>query len=237
MEATLEAVKRETRGKNEARRLRAEGKIPAVVYGAQKEGETGKNVPVAVDPKPLLRILHSNSGVNTLITLKVEGEGDSRVLVKDFLLDPITNSMLHADFVRVNMDRRITVTVPVVIKGEPRGVKVEGGVLDFVHREIQLQSLPLEIPNAIEIDVSNLSLNDAVYVRDVAQGATWNAVSDADMMLVHVITPRAVETATPEATAAAAPAAAGSEPEVIKKGKTEKEGEPAAAAAKDKGKK
>jgi large subunit ribosomal protein L25 len=206
------------------------------VYGAQKEGDTGTNVPVAVDPKPLLRILHSHSGVNTLITLKLDGEGDSRVLVKDFLLDPITHSMLHADFVRVNMDRRITVTVPVVIKGEPRGVKIEGGVLDFVHREIQLESLPLEIPDAIEIDVTDMGLNDAIYVRDVAQGQKWVPVSATDMMLVHVITPRAVETAAPEG-AAAAPAAAGAEPEVIKKGKTEKEGEAAAAPAKDKGKK
>jgi large subunit ribosomal protein L25 len=236
MEATLEAVKRETRGKNEARRLRAAGKIPAVVYGAQKEGETGTNVPVAVDPKPLLRILHSHSGVNTLITLKLDGEGDSRVLVKEFLLDPVTNSMLHADFVRVNMDRRITVTVPVLIKGEPRGVKLEGGVLDFVHREIQLESLPLEIPDAIEVDVTNLGLNDAVYVRDVAEGAKWTPVSAPEMMLVHVVTPRATEAAATEGAATAAPVAAGAEPEVIKKGKTEKEGE-AAAPAKDKGKK
>jgi large subunit ribosomal protein L25 len=234
MEATLEAVKRDTRGKNEARRLRVAGKIPAVLYGAQKEGEPGTNLPVAVDPKPLLRILHSHSGVNTIITLQVDGEGDSRVLVKDFLLDPITNHMLHADFVRVNMDRRITVTVPIVIKGEPRGVKVEGGVLDFVHREIALESLPLEIPDSIEIDVSNLGLNDAVYVRDVAQGATWTPISDADMMLVHVITPRVAEAATETATTAA-PVVAGAEPEVVKKGKTEKEGE--AAPAKDKGKK
>ena len=235
MEATLEAVKRDTRGKNEARRLRASGRIPAVIYGVPKEGEAGKNLPVAVDPKPLLRILHSHSGVNTLITLKVDGEGDSTVLVKEFLLDPITSAMLHADFVRVNMDRRITVTVPIVIKGEARGVKVEGGVLDFVHREIELESLPLEIPDSIEIDVSNLGLNDAVYVRDVAQGARWTPISDADMMLVHIITPRLVEATATEAAATAAPVAAGSEPEVVKKGKTEKEGE--AAPAKDKGKK
>lgn len=235
MQATLEAVKRDTRGKNEARRLRASGRMPAVIYGAQKEGEAGKNLPVAVDPKPLLRILHSHSGVNTLITLKVDGEGDSTVLVKEFLLDPITSHMLHADFVRVNMDRRITVTVPILIKGEPRGVKVEGGVLDFVHREIELESLPLEIPDSIEIDVSNLGLNDAVYVRDVAQGASWTPISDPDMMLIHVITPRVVEVAATDVPATAAPVAAGAEPEVVKKGKTEKEGE--AVAAKDKGKK
>ena len=237
MEATLEAVKRDTRGKNAARRLRAAGKIPAVVYGAQKEGEAGANIPVAVDPKPLLRILHSHSGVNTLITLKVDGEGDSRVLVKNFLVDPITNDMLHADFVRVNVESRVTVSVPVVLKGEARGVKVEGGVLDFVHREIELESLPLEIPDAIEIDVANLGLNDAVYVRDVAQGAKWTPVSDADMMLVHVVAARAVAEPVAEGTAvAAAPAPAGAEPEVIKKGKTEKEGE-AAGAAKGKDKK
>ena len=236
MESTLEAIKRDSRGKNEARRLRAAGRIPAVVYGAQKDGEKGTNLAVAVDPKPLMRILHSHSGLNTLITLKVDGEGDSRVLVKEFLLDPITSKMLHADFVRVNMDRRITVTVPVVIKGEPRGVKLEGGVLDFVHREIELESLPLEIPDSIEVDVTNLGLNDALYVRDVAEGARWTPVSAVDMMLVHVVTPRTTETATPEG-AATAPAAAGSEPEVIKKGKTEKEGDASAAPAKDKGKK
>src|SRR5918992_4842640 len=109
MEATLEAVKRSTRGKNEARRLRADGKIPAVVYGAQKEGEKPAPVPVSVDPKPLLRILHSDSGLNTLITLKVNGESDARVLVKEFLLDPVTHHLMHADFYRVNMDRKITV--------------------------------------------------------------------------------------------------------------------------------
>ena len=128
MDATLDAVKRETRGKNEARRLRAGGRIPATIYGAQKEGDPGKSFPVAVDPKPLLRILHSGSGLNTLITLNLDGEGASRVLVKDFQLDPITHTLLHADFYRVNMDRKITVTVPLVFKGEPRGVKLEGGV-------------------------------------------------------------------------------------------------------------
>ena len=226
MEATLEAVKRSTRGKNEARRLRAAGKIPAVVYGAQKEGDAPKTIELSVDPKPLMRILHSGSGVNTLITLKVDGEGDSRVLVKEFLVDPVTSHLLHADFYRVNMDRRIKVSVPIVIKGEPRGVKLEGGVLDFVHREIEIESLPAEIPNSIEIDVSNLGLNDAIHLRDVVGQARWIPVSDVDMMLVHVIMPRAVEEPVAAdaaaATVAAAPVAA-AEPEVIKKGKIETE--------------
>jgi large subunit ribosomal protein L25 len=231
MDAVLEAVKRETRGKNEARRLRAGGQIPATVYGAQKTGEVGSVLSVAVDPKPLLRILHSESGVNTLITLKIDGEGESRVLVKEFLVDPVTSQVLHADFYRVNMDRRITVTVQVVVKGEPRGVKLEGGVLDFVHREIELECLPAEIPDAIEIDVSNMALGDSIHVRDVAVNVTWVPVSEPDMMLVHVITPRAVEEPVVAEAAVVAPTAT-AEPEVIKKGKTEKEGED--AAAKDK---
>ena len=227
MEATLDAVKRSTRGKNEARRLRVAGRIPAVVYGAQKQGETGRTVAVAVDPKPLLRILHSGSGVNTLITLKVDGEGDSRVLVKEFLLDPVTEKLLHADFYRVNMDRKITVTVQIVTKGEPRGVKLEGGILDFVHREIEIETLPGEIPDHIEVDVSNLGLNDAVYVRDVVGDAKWTPVQGVDLMLLHIITPRAVEEPVVAEAAAAVAAVPGApaEPEVIKKGKTDAEGD------------
>jgi large subunit ribosomal protein L25 len=224
MEATLTAVKRAERGKNEARRMRASGHIPGVVYGAQKGGAQPPPIPVAVDPKSLMRILHSDSGANTLITLKIQGESDSRVLVKEFQLDPITHHVLHADFYRVNMERKITVTVPVVLKGEPRGVKQEGGVLDFVHREVELECLPAEIPDAIEVDVSELNVGDAVHLRDVAANAIWTPVSDADMMLVHVIMPRLVEEPAPaEAAPVVEPSAA--EPEVIKKGKVEKEGE------------
>ncbi len=237
MDATLEAIKRTTKGKNEARRLRAQGRIPATIYGAQKAGERGQTFPVAVDPKPLLRILHSESGLNTLITLNVDGEGASRVLVKEFQLDPITHDLLHADFYRVNMDRRITVTVPFVFKGEPRGVKVEGGVLEPLQREIELECLPAEIPDAIDVDVKDLGLGDAIFVRDVATNASWTLISDLDLMIVHVVTPRAVEepVAAEAAATAAVPAATTAEPEVIKKGKTEKEGE--AAPAKEGGKK
>jgi large subunit ribosomal protein L25 len=224
MEATLDAVKRETRGKNEARRLRAGGRIPATIYGAQKEGDPGKSFPVTVDPKPLLRILHSGSGLNTLITLNLDGEGASRVLVKDFQLDPVTNALLHADFYRVNMDRKITVTVPLVFKGEPSGVKVEGGVMEILHREIEVETLPAEIPDGIEIDVRELGLNDSIHLRDVTTGVSWTPITDLDLMLVHVVTPRAVEEPAVEAVVVATPVA-GAEPEVIKKGKTDKEGD------------
>ncbi|MGE0461572.1 MAG: 50S ribosomal protein L25 [Vicinamibacterales bacterium] len=225
MEAVLEVVKRTSTGKNENNRTRAAGQIPAVVYGAQKAGDAVAPVQVAVDPKPFMRILHSKSGLNTLITLKVPGEADARVLVKEVQLDPITHHPLHADFYRVNMDRKIQVTVPIVLHGEPRGVKVEGGILDFLHREIEVECLPAEIPNSIEVDVSGLGLNDAIHLRDVAQGVTWTPITDGDTMLVHVVALRAVEEAAPGAEGVAAPAAAGTEPEVIKKGKTEKEGE------------
>ena len=234
MEATLEAVKRDTKGKNEARRLRAAGRIPATIYGAQAEGDKAASFPVAVDPKPLLRILHSESGLNTLITIKIDGEGESRVLVKEFQLDPVTHSLLHADFYRVNMDRKITVTVPLVYKGEPRGVKVDGGVFEPLHREIELETLPRDIPDSIEVDVKELGMGQAVFLRDLLAGVRWTPISDPDLMLAHVVAPRAVVEPTPEAAAVAAPVAgATAEPEVIKKGKTEKEGEAPAPAAKE----
>jgi large subunit ribosomal protein L25 len=221
MEAVLEAVKRTTKGKNENNRTRAAGQIPAVIYGAQKAGDAVAPLPVAVDPKPFMRILHSKSGLNTLITLKVDGETDARVLVKEVQLDPITHHPLHADFYRVNMDRRITVTVPVVLHGEPRGVKVEGGVVDFLHREIEMECLPGEIPNAIEVDIAGLGLNEAIHVRDVARDVTWSPVTDVDTMLVHVVPVRVAVEETPAATTATAAA----EPEVAKKGKPEKDDE------------
>lgn len=212
---TLEAVKRDTRGKNAARRLRAAGRIPAVVYG----GPDGA-VPVSVDPKLLSRILHSDSGVNTIIGLSVDGGGPTQVLVKEFLLDPVQHSLLHADFYRVSMDQRITVTVSVTLKGESRGVKQQGGVLDIPHREVEVECLPADIPETIEIDVSELLIGQSVRLRDVAGDARWTPVSDPDTLLVHVVAAR-VE-AAPAEEAAAVPAAGPAEPEVIKKGKGEK---------------
>lgn len=236
MESVLDAVKRQTKGKNEARRLRAAGKIPATLYGAQKAGAQPAPESVAVDPKPFMRILHSASGLNTLITLKVQGGTDARVLVKNVQLDPVSHHPLHADFYRVNMDRKILVTVPVVLRGDSRGVKQDGGVLDFVHREIEVEVLPANIPDSIEVDVTDLGIGDSVHVRDVASNAAWTPISDPDMMIVHVVVIKVVEEVKPEAAvagaegavaAAAAPAAGATaaEPELIKKGKTDKEGE------------
>jgi large subunit ribosomal protein L25 len=221
MEATLEAVKRDGRGKNEARRLRALGRVPAVVYGARKEGQAPEGVPVAVDPKVVLRILHSDSGANTLISLKLDG-AESRVMVKEYQLDPVSHQLLHADFYQLAMDKAIVVTVPVVLHGEPKGVKLQGGVLDFVTREIQVLSLPTDIPEHIDVDVSELVLHQAVRLRDLPENPKWKIVSEPETMLVHVVMPKVEEVATPAADAAA-PAAGAAEPEVAKKGKTDKD--------------
>jgi large subunit ribosomal protein L25 len=219
MDATLQAERRETRGKNEARRLRATGRIPAVMYGVEK----GKAIEISVDPKALLRILHSESGVNTLIGLSVDG-GDTRVLVKEYQLDPIGHKLLHADFYQVAMDKMLTVTVPILLRGEAKGVKQQGGIVDFVHREIEIECLPGDIPENIAVDVSELMLNQGIRVRDIhTEDAKWKPVSEPDMMIVHVVVLKAEEEPV-AADAVAAPVAA-AEPEVIKKGKPEKEEE------------
>jgi large subunit ribosomal protein L25 len=223
MSATLKIEKREGRGKNEARRLRASGRIPAVLYGTEK----GKAFEIAVDPKALMRILHSESGVNTLIGLEGLAEAcrDARVLVKEYQLDPIDHELLHADFYQVAMDRAITVTVPVVLKGEAKGVKQQGGIVDFVNREIEIEVLPGDIPENITVDVSELMLHEGVRVRDLGtEGAKWKPISDEDMMIVHVVTLK-IEEEAPAAEAVAATPAVPAEPEVIKKGKVDKEKE------------
>ena len=220
METILEATTRETFGKNEARRIRREGKVPAVLYGGDSKGAT----PIAVQPRALLKILHSESGQNTLISLKLAGAGDTRVLVKDFQVDPVTHHLLHADFYRVAMDKLIQVTIPVTVHGEPKGVKQQGGILEFIRREIVIECLPGDIPEHVDIDVTEMMLHQGIRVRDIATDPKWKPVTEGDAMLVHVIMPKAEEVPTPEVTAAAATATP-AEPEVIKKGKKEEEGE------------
>ena len=231
MEATLQAEKRDGRGKNEARRLRANGRIPAVVYGTEKN----KATEISVDPKVLSRILHSESGVNTLIGLEGAGlAAGGRVLVKEYQLDPIDHRLLHADFYAVAMDKKLTLTVPVVLKGEPKGVKQQGGIVDFVNREIEVEVLPADISEHIDIDISELMLHQGIRVRDLPQDGKWKATSEPDLMIVHVVPPKAEEVATPEATAAAAAPGAQAEPEVIKKGKKDEDEGDAKAEKKDK---
>src|SRR5580765_983800 len=224
MEAVLEATVRDSRGKNEARRTRAGGKVPAVVYGTTGGGKAEATA-IAVEPKALRKILHSESGANTLISLKISGaKGDTRVLVKEYQLDPITHQILHADFYRIAMDKVLLITVPITVKGEAPGVKQQGGILEYVHRQVEVECLPGDIPEHIEINIGELMLHQGVRVRDVAMNPKVKVITDADTMLVHVIMPKAEEVATPAATAEGAAVAAPTapaEPEVIKKGKKE----------------
>jgi large subunit ribosomal protein L25 len=230
METILEATTRDTFGKNEARRTRAGGRVPGVLYGGGGEGGSREATPIAVDPKALLKILHSESGANTLISLKMEGLGDARVLVKEYQLDPVTHHLLHADFYRIAMDRLLRITIPLVVKGEPKGVKQQGGILEFIRREIEIETLPADIPEHIDIDASELMLHEGIRVRDIPVNPKWKPVSDADLMLIHVIMPKAEEVAAPAEAVATVSTAA--EPEVIKKGKKDE-----AEAAKDEKKK
>jgi large subunit ribosomal protein L25 len=219
MEAVLEAVRREDFGRNNSGRLRRKGHIPAVIYG----GEAGKTESLAVDPKALIAILRSESGANTLISLRLDGAGDTRVLLKQYQVHPVSQELLHADFYRVAMDKLIRVTVPVQLAGEAKGVKAQGGIVDFVHREIVVECLPADIPQHLVVDVTELMLHDGVRVRDIDTGGKWKPISEADMLIVHVVAPK-VEAEPAPAEVAAVPAAP-AEPEVIKKGKVEKEEE------------
>jgi len=217
MEATLAAVTRSGRGKNEARRLRSSGSLPAVVYG----GESKQGISVSVDPKALLHILHSESGVNTLISLSVDDGAVNQVLVKEFQIDPVASDLLHVDFYRLALDKAITVTIPVTLTGEPEGVRLQGGLVDFVQREVQVECMPTEIPEHIEVDISALVIGQGVRLREVLEGVSWSAVSDPDTLLVHVIAPKIEEEEVEADEAAAEGTDADGEPEVVKKGKDE----------------
>jgi len=205
MEAVLEAAARDSFGKNEARRTRHAGRVPGVLYGEGKDA-----TPISVEPRALLRILHSESGANTLISLKLAGAGDTRVLVKDFQLDPVTHQVLHADFYRVAMDKALEVTVPVTIKGEPKGVKQQGGILEFIRREIVVSCLPADIPEHIEVDISSLELGETVRLQDVAAISGVTFLDDAaDTVIANCSSPRGLteaEEAADEALAAEASA-------------------------------
>ena len=189
MQVTMTAEARTGRGKNEARRLRRSGKLPAVVYG----GEDSMGIPVSVDPKALLEIFHSESGVNTLIDLSVDDGNASQVLVKEFQVHPVSSELLHVDFYRLALDKKITVSVPIILRGEPLGVKQQGGLVDFIHRDVQVECMPTEIPEKIEVDISDLMIGQGVRLHEVSGDVPWSPVSDPDTLLVHVIAPKVEE--------------------------------------------
>ncbi len=233
MEATLEVQKRESRGKNEARRLRAAGRVPAVIYGSQQKKGIQGSISISVDPKLLMRILHSDSGVNTLIDLKLEGKSTGVVMVKEYQLDPVTRALLHTDFYRLALDKTTTVMVPVQVRGEAAGITLQGGILDFVTRDIEVECLPADIPEHVEVDVTELMIGQGVRVKDLAEHKKWKAVSDGETMIAHVVAPKVEEEPEPgtveteEGVAAEGATAEGvsTEPGTEKPGKAEKAGE------------
>ncbi|HEX3684375.1 MAG TPA: 50S ribosomal protein L25 [Bryobacteraceae bacterium] len=213
---TIAAEARDSRGKNEARRLRAKGSMPAVVYGGT-DGPT----PVAVSPKELTKILHSKTGHNTIFNLSLAGGEATPVMIVDWQFDPIRDSLLHADMKRIDLNQRIAVKVPVVTQGEPKGVKIQGGIHEIITREIEIECLPNEIPEQFTVNVAELMIGQNVRAGDIALSGSMKLLSPPDSVISHVVALRAEEAPAAEAAGETAPAAA--EPEVIKKGKKEEE--------------
>jgi large subunit ribosomal protein L25 len=214
-EWTVSAQLRATRGKNEARRLRARGWIPAVVYGGGRDP-----IAVTVSPKDVLKILHSETGHNTIFQLAVNGD-TTPVMIVDWQFHPVKETLLHVDFKRIDLTRRIRVSVPVHTVGEAKGVKQQGGLLEIVTRELEIECLPDEIPDHLTVDVTDLMIGQSRRASDVPLTGSMVLLSPPDTVVAHVIALRHQEAAP----AAEAPAAAPSEPEVIKKGKKEEAGE------------
>jgi large subunit ribosomal protein L25 len=226
---TVAAEVRSSRGKNEARRTRKAGRIPAVVYGAFQDP-----ISVAVNPRELNKIVRGSTGFNTIFTLAIADGETTPVMVVDQQLDPIKGTLLHADLKRIDLSKRIRVHVPVLTEGEPAGVKVQGGLLEIITRAIEIECLPDEIPESFTVNVSELMIGQSKRASDVALTGSMKLISDAQSVIAHIVALRAEEVVAPVEGAVAPTAAA--EPEVVKKGKKDEEA-PAAAAEKEKGKK
>lgn len=190
METTLNAEIRSEHGKNIARRLRRGGRIPAVVYGRGGDAAPAGSVAVSVEPDEVSRVLRSEAGANTLIGLTVGGAGSGKVLIKDYQVDPLSHRLLHVDFYRVAMDKVVTVTVRIELTGESEGVKVQGGLIDFVQREVSIACLPAEIPEHLVVDVAPLKIGQGIRLKDLVGDASWRPVSDPETLIVHVIAPK-----------------------------------------------
>ncbi|MGA2259857.1 MAG: 50S ribosomal protein L25 [Acidobacteriota bacterium] len=218
----IEAQRREPAGKNANRRIRKSGKIPAVVYGAKRDP-----LPLLVDPDSVTDVLHSHSGHNTIFAVSVGG-AQSNVMVKDYQLDPVRGNIIHADFYEIAMDQLLKLTVDVEMVGEAEGVKVGGGIMDVVTRSLEVECLPSDIPKSIQVDVTQLKINDYIRVKNLPVDPKVRILSEPEVVIVTIVPP--VKEEVVEVAAPVAPA----EPEVIKKGKALEEGE--GEGGEDKGK-
>jgi large subunit ribosomal protein L25 len=214
-EITIKATVREGRGKNDARRTRREGLVPITIYGGG-----GETVAAAAPLSALAAVLRSEAGRNTIFTLDVEGVGPSEVMFHDRQIDPVRGRLVHADFQRLVKGQKIEVTVPLHLVGEPVGVREEQGVLEQIMREIEIRCEPREIPDAIDVDVSNLGVHDVLHVSDIPVGENIEILNDADAVIATVGIVREEPVAAPAVEEEGA-----AEPEVIAKGKKEDEGE------------
>jgi large subunit ribosomal protein L25 len=218
IDAVVATPRTGTFNKNHARRVRVQGLIPAVVYGAGQE-----SVPVTVDPKVITKILYSESGHNTIFDLTIEGKGGGKVMIVDWQHEPIKGKLLHIDLKRIAMDKAMVVSVPVQLIGVPAGVKTGGGVLSQVLHEVEIECLPGDIPGHIDVDVSHLEIHGAVHVSDLPHSDKITFLGEEDALVAHVTVMR--EEIVEETVAAP------TEPEVAKKGKQDAAADAAAPAA------
>jgi len=213
---TIAAELRTSRGKNEARRLRVQKQIPAVVYGTGKEP-----VAVTVSPKDIVKILNSAAGGNTIFNLDITGAETTPVMLKDWQNHPLKENILHVDFLRIDLAKRLKVRVRVLNIGDPRGVKEQGGIYEIITREIEIECLPEEIPEDFRVDVTEFRIGSSLRAADIPLTGSMKLVSAPDQLISHVVSPvKEVEVAPVEGPAVV-------EPEVAKKGKKEEEGKEA----------
>jgi len=210
----IEAQKRTPGGKNANRRLRVSGFIPAIIYGPGKEP-----ISISVDPQVVQAILHSETGRNTIFNVNVDGSAENNAMVKDYQLDPVHGGLLHVDFIQIALDQRLTLSVNIELVGEAEGVKVGGGLMDFVTRSIDVECLPKDIPESIKVDITSLQINDYVRVKNIESDENVKILTDPEVVVVTIIPPVKEEEVPVEEEEAEA-----EEPEVIKKGKTAEEG-------------
>jgi len=216
----VEAKPRKSGTKNDARRVRRNGMIPAVVYGAGQNSQA-----IAVDPKQMRRILNSESGHNSIFDLNLDGQS-AKVMIVDWQYEPIKGALLHVDLKRIAMDKMLRVSVPIMLRGEAPGVKVQGGILEQLLREVEIECLPGDIPGHIDADVSNLMFGQVIRISDLPHAQQLKFITDENQPVAHVVAVKEVVEPAP-AEAAVEGAVAPAEPEIIKKGKQETEGEAA----------
>jgi large subunit ribosomal protein L25 len=226
IETVVAAEARESRGKNEARRVRVSGRIPAVIYGAFQDPRA-----VSLNPKDILRIIHSKTGHNSIFDVEIAGVEKTPVIVAEEQYHPVKGTLMHIDLKRIDLTRKLRVAVPIHVTGEAKGVKQQGGVLDVVTKSVEIECIPDDIPNQFDVDVTELMIGTNIRVSDLPVKSGVRVLTAPEAVIAHVV-------GIKEEVVAVAEAAVVAEPEVAKKGKKEEPGAtPAAAAPPEKGKK